>query len=148
MMCKMGNCRQWILPILIWLLVIFMAVNLVFYSIPRKLITVHSFTTNKQEYKTGDLIIGTIIADVHYAGNVTTSLYLLCNRTSYFIKTIDSYLGTTANKITTPMGTVPNDVYPPDCRVQVQTTFHIQVLPWLVRDQTVTYYSSNFRVIN
>ena len=126
-----------------------MAVGLVAYLWPKKTIEVQEFTVNEPTYKTGDIIFGTLRATIERRGYVINDIYLQCGSSRYFLKEVSYTIPHGTNSIiTVPLGAVPADVYPPDCRIQADSDLIISILPGLHRTYEQTIYSNNFRVTN
>lgn len=148
MRCSL-HCSRWILPVIVWAIFIFMAVGIVLYALPRKTIDIEFIKTSKSQYKTGEIIIATVEADVIRKGFIDNGVYLLCGNSRYFLKEVSYTVPDGQNTIiTVPMGAVPADVFPPDCKIQVDVDYTVQVLPFLHRTYEQTVFSNQFKVTN
>lgn len=131
----------------LWAGVAFIIFNTVMYIRADNPITVYTYETTKTEYKPNDLI--NVVSELENKATVNTlsNIYLRCGSNLFNLKQIELVANPTERRtVFNPVGVIPFDVYPPECRVESVLKVYVPVLPWLTRTFTEVYVSQDINV--
>jgi len=123
---------------IIWGLFIIVLAHLLLWYYPRDTVNIYKLESQKAVYEVGETIKLEAEGETLFEGKSYYDRRLVCNNGRYLLSTFESATTVTPRKKAIhPSGVIPEIPTPDTCKVRVQSTHEIQILPLITR----TYYN-------
>lgn len=145
------NREQWVLRILaigIWVTLGFIIFTMVLYFLPRQVITLTDFKTEKELYHVGEPIVTTAKLKRHTNAYSTYDARMVCKQGRYLLGQFDANTQPDADfvPVRRQVGVIPVIPTPDTCQIMFTANNRVTILPGLVRSYVTTWYSNFFTV--
>jgi hypothetical protein len=143
--------EQWVLRLLvvgIWVTLAFLVFTLILYFLPRQVIVLNDFKTEKSLYHVGEPIITTASLKRYTNAYSTYDARMACKQGRYLLGQFDA--NTTPDPDFVPVrrqvGVIPVIPTPDTCQIIFTANNRVTILPGIERSYVSMYYSNFFEV--